>query len=264
MGSKIRWMFFALWLVSSVVTHAVEYRDFMDTQGRTIRARILSYDSRSSKLKIERDNKVTATVPITGFSEEDQTYIKNWLKFEGIRSTTKFKVSAERKGLKSWANERIGTISYSDGSVEHNQVVGKTDFDEVGYEITLDNRNKYPVENLVLKYNIYYEQEVSAREKDPRPFVLFGTIPINSIPAQSKQTVKTESVTVYKDESNAEFVNSRIIRGKVLGISCRICADVEGSESVLRQEGMPKTMVTSKAWSSSSNLSRLPKHKNEK
>jgi len=235
------------------------YRDFMDTQGRTVRAKILSFDGHSKKLKIQRDNGKVVSVPASIFSTEDQVYIQSWLKYEGVRSTSKFKMEFNRRSIKSWSKERIGRINYTDGSHEDNQVVGKTDYDEFGYEITIDNKNKYALSGLKLEYCIFYEQEVNAKRKDPEQGVLHGTMDLEEIAAQSKRKVNTKSVTVYKDESNAEFINSAVVRGEILGITARVYSHENGKKELLRYEGMPKSLLDGMAWTETSHIISIPK-----
>jgi hypothetical protein len=226
-----------------------QYRDFMDTKGRTIRARILSYEARTQKVKIERDNGSAATVPISIFSDEDQKFIEKWLQHEGVRSAAKLKVICARKNVKSWNKERLGTINYTGGESEHNQVVGKTDYDEIAYEIEFNNRNKYPLKGLTLEYCIYYEQEISPRDENPRPGVLHDSASLAEIAGQSKFKFSTKSVTIFKDESDSSFLNARVLKGKVLGIIYRLSVKEGDKELLLRSESYPKNLMKSVVWS---------------
>ena len=53
-----------LMVVCTVVHAAPQYRDFMDTEGRTIRGRIIAFDGKADIVTIERDTKRTAKVPV--------------------------------------------------------------------------------------------------------------------------------------------------------------------------------------------------------
>lgn len=59
------------------VCAAPQYRDFKDTQGRIIRARVLKFDSHAEMVTIQRDDKRTSKIPLSKFSEADQAYIQN-------------------------------------------------------------------------------------------------------------------------------------------------------------------------------------------
>ena len=75
------------WITTVIITHLCltafgdeGYRSFTDQQGRIIKAKLISFDSKSGKVTIERDNRHKATVPPNIFSSGDQAYIKQWMK----------------------------------------------------------------------------------------------------------------------------------------------------------------------------------------
>ncbi|MDF7802073.1 SHD1 domain-containing protein [Pontiellaceae bacterium B1224] len=234
-----------------------ENHTFTLKDGRTLEAEIMGVSA--GKVSLKRSDGKTIPVPANVFVEADVAYIKQWAMFEGVRSTSKFKLSIERKKVKSWDQERLGTISYTDGSSEEDQVVGKTDYDEVAFEIVLNNRNKYALSDLILEYNIYYEQMSNSQEKEPGQYVLSGSIKLDTIGAQSKQELLTKTVTVYKDESDSSFLNAQVLKGDVHGIVCRICTMQDKKKVVLRSDGLPEKLSETKAWASESKLSVLPK-----
>ena len=70
----------------AIATYADDYRDFTDSQGRTIKAKIVKIDRGAKKVTLERKNKKKATVSITMFSEADQEYINTWSPFKKTES----------------------------------------------------------------------------------------------------------------------------------------------------------------------------------
>ena len=62
-------------IVALETVQASEYRDFLSADGKTMRGRVLRFDTRANEVTIERDNKKVFTVPVTVFSKEDQGYI---------------------------------------------------------------------------------------------------------------------------------------------------------------------------------------------
>ncbi len=235
-----------LGLLVSFNVWATEFHDFMDAQGRSIRGKILRFDGRKRMVTIERDNRKTATVPVSIFSEEDQGYIKEWSNLEGVCSTSKFKISCERRTVKSWTKEALGTISYTDGSREKNQVVGKHHYKEVGYDIILQNNNDYDLSGLTLEYCIFYEQNTGNGEK---PGVRYVSTDLDDIQGQKKAEVASKTVVVFKYETHAEFINSRVWKGEVEGIWVRISTvGKDGRKKVLRDVSMPAGIMESRAW----------------
>lgn len=72
-----RMILFICWSGMVFSVWAVTYRDFTDTQGRTIRGRVLKFNFRTKMVTFERENKRLAKVPLSIFSESDQAYIQN-------------------------------------------------------------------------------------------------------------------------------------------------------------------------------------------
>ena len=233
------------------VQAARQYRDFTDTKGRTIRGCIVAYDEKTEIVTFERDNRKIAKVPITIFSETDRKYINIWKNQKGVSSSSKFKISCDRRVIKNWNEEQMGTISYSNGSRERDQVVGKTYFKETGYEILFANRNSYAVTDLILEYCIYYEQEVNNGE-DARQGVLFGSVTIDKLAQNERKKILTNSVVTFKDESNSEFLNARVLKGEVFGISMRLYLQDGNEKTLVREVAVPDSIPNSYEWFSES------------
>jgi hypothetical protein len=223
------------------------YRDFTDTQGRSVRGCVVDFDGRKDLVTIELENKRQATAPVGGFSEADQQYIRKWARLDALRSESKFRISCERRAGKSWNEEKKGTINFVEGGSAKDQVVGKTFFDETEYEITLHNRNEFPVEGFVLKYCIYYKQDVSAGGEQ-RPGVLFGSESIESIDRNNKKEFITKPVVTFKDMSDSSFINARVLKGEVDGIVLRICASDQDGGEVLRELSLPESTAEHYGW----------------
>ncbi len=233
-----------------------EYHAFTLKDGRTLKAEIVSFNS--GKVSLKRSDGKTIPVPANVFIEADVAYIKKWAMFEGVRSTSKFKLKLDRRNVKSWKKERLGTITDTSGAVENNQVVGRTDFNEVAFDVKLDNRNKYALADLIFEYNIYYEQDIGNRNAESGQYVLFGSTKLAAIGPQSKRELMTKTVTIFKDESNSEFMNSRVLKGDVHGIVYRICTMQDGKKVVLRSEGLPEKLLEKMTWAKASKLAPRP------
>lgn len=247
------------WVMCLVLAGSVygENRTFTLKDGRTLEAEIVGFNG--GKVSLKRSDGKIIPVPSDIFVETDVAYINKWAMFEGVRSTSKFKLTLNRRNVKNWKKERLGTIRYTDGSSETDQVVGRTDFEEVAFDIKLDNRNKYALSDLILEYNIYYEQDIGARDAEVGQYVLSGSIKLDAIGAQSKRDLATKTVTIFKDESDSSFLNARVLKGDVHGIVCRICTMQGQKKVVLRNEGMPNKLLETVRWAEKSKLAPLPK-----
>lgn len=229
---------------------SAEYRDFMSTDGKAIRGKVLRVDGAKNTVTIERDNGRSATVPISVFSDADKDYIREWMRFEGVRSTSKLKISCDRRTIKNWDKEQLGTIRYTNGSVEKDQVVGKYDYKSIGYDVKLKNNNSYDLNELTLKYCIFYEQDES---KGPLKGVKSGSIDLGTLKSRKEETVSMDPVVVFKYESDSSFIRPVVLKGEVKGACFRIYTkDNEGQSIVLREVSVPDSLMKSHAWRDSS------------
>ena len=93
----------ALFILSGFSALGDEFRDFMSTDGKSMRGQVLRIDAVKKTVTIKRDNGRSATVPMAVFSAADQQYFKEWMKLEGVRSPSKLKFICERRKVKSWS-----------------------------------------------------------------------------------------------------------------------------------------------------------------
>ena len=250
-GMKRLVLFICLVAMVSGVRAATEYRDFTSAEGKTIRACILAYDAPNEIVAVERENRGSSKVPITVFSEDDQEYIKRWNNQNSIKSTTKFKISCDRRSINDWTEEKMGTIRYTSGSEVHNQVIGKQFFKETGYEIIFANRNNHAVTGLILEYCIYYEQEVRT-DKNLQQGILFGSVAIDKLTQSERKNIQTDSVVTFKDMSDSSFINARVLKGEVHGISMRLYLQEGDEKTLIREMAVPDSVTANHEWSSQS------------
>lgn len=223
---------------------AKQYRDFMDTKGRTIRGCIVAYDGRSKTVTFERENKRISKVPISIFSDADQNYIKEWECSKLFLSNTKFKISAQRKKEKD-----------KDASYSGNAFSSKVEL--MGYEVVLENRSATSMKDIEVEYCIYYEQdEVRNRKQHTAEGVFCGSFPRETFPPKSKREKLTKTVKIYKRELGGGWYYSsgikNVQRGQVRGIWIRVHMKLSSGEKLTRDYCLPDSLNNSKSWMKSS------------
>ncbi|WP_269542728.1 hypothetical protein [Cerasicoccus fimbriatus] len=57
---------------------ASDLREFTSTDGKTLKASVVNYDQQSGEVTIRLEDNRTFKVPVDRFSEDDQTYLKEW------------------------------------------------------------------------------------------------------------------------------------------------------------------------------------------
>lgn len=120
-------------------------------------------------------------------------------------------------------------------------------YKETAYDIELANRNNSAITDLVLEYCIYYEQEVE-EGRAAQQGILFKSLPLDTLAPSERKKIQTSSVVTFKDESSSTFLNARVFKGEVFGISMRLYL-MEGEEKTLvRELTIPGSLLSRYAW----------------
>ncbi len=232
------------------VLGATQYRDFTSTDGKTIKAVVKAYDAQKKTVTIERDNRKTAKVSITVFSEADQIYIREWEVLRSFSIEHLFKISAKRKRVD---NETAGSSDYN----------SRVEVEDTSYEIVLDNRSGVMMDGLELEYCIYYEQEsIKSSGQVCDQGVYCGKLSVASTASKSKVALQTEAVSTYIEEmdSNWSYIDDdgnpikakNVQRGDVHGIWIRVHLKLPSGERGMREYCLPDSLNNSKVWKTSS------------
>jgi len=230
--------------VATGVQAATQYRDFTSAEGKTIRGAIKAYDARTKTVTIERDNRKTAKVPITVFSETDQAYIRDWEVLRNFERGSSFKISAKRKRRD---NE-------GESFTSHNT---KMAVEDTHYKILIENKSTSGLKGLELKYCIYYEQEKEGRGKNIcDQGVYCGDLAVDSMDPASKKILNTEAVSTFTEELDGGWYNGsgadNVQRGDVHGIWIRIHLKLPSGQTGMREYCYPDSLNNSRAWMTSS------------
>lgn len=126
-------------------------RSFRDRQGREIRARVLSVDPELKRVKVQLQGGKITTVNISVFSEADQVFVKNWYFVEEAMSSKNFKVKINKKTVKSDRYHKMR----NDWQPHHPGI----DYDDIAFEITIDNRNRMLLKGIQVESCIFYQSK---------------------------------------------------------------------------------------------------------
>lgn len=145
---------------------------FTTLDGRALKAKIKTYNERTKKIQIEReDGKLVSTLPSV-FSELDQEYIQQWIAADQFMSLTKFRIKAD--------------------STETEISKNKT---EVVYEITLENKTDYPFKDLRIEYRAFILSQGYEGCSDSSR-VGGGQLQISEIPAEKKISQQANPISL--------------------------------------------------------------------
>jgi tetratricopeptide (TPR) repeat protein len=158
---------------------AGEFRTFTDTQGREVKARIVSVDDRTGKVELEREGGKTFKVSPGLFTEADQEYIQAWTTANLVLSEKNLIVTFSKK------SEPVD----KEATAEHAGFSGEA----VYYEVTLENRSRQPVENLVIDYQYFITMDIKDRDEIIRR--VSGSANIERIEPSASVMFTTEAAT---------------------------------------------------------------------
>lgn len=231
-------LFLCFVLMAFEATAANTYRNFTDTQGRTIRGCVVAYNATKKVVTFQRDDRKTSRVPLAAFSEEDQAYILEWEATDCFLKSSSFKIDIDRE--KDENKEKSGQTGAHDIHAE-----------DTHYAITFENRADVAMKDITVEYCIYYEQ-VEGKERNEG--VCYGDIKVDIIGSRSKKTCRTKVVTTYKSELDGGYyyasgANSSQ-KGSVRGIKLRVHMKTQSGKKVTRESSLPTGM--NDAWKTKS------------
>lgn len=258
--------------VSATAQLTDEFREFTANDGRTLNAKVLSYDSKMDTVEIQRDDLQVIRVKSAAFSEADQAYVKQWAPCSLFMSPTEFQIIPRRIVVKKRKNSEPGSEVNSFDLVSEYQ-----------YEITICNRTGLPMENLSMNYLIYYAYDLPALDEKacpqeshqwtnqaglkeewsmvstPNVKVVKGTIPVGGLEAGGWKSFTTERVAVLEQPAGSLNEESSVgAAGSSSGILVTISMATPDGGQVERSFSLPKNMEQGAAGTSRTAVKHSP------
>ncbi len=242
---------FGVWMLIGLLFLAAycraEMHIFTSPNGQAIEAKIVGYDERAGLVQVERKDGKRVKVKPSIFVEDDQRYIRNWVRSQAVLSKRSLRIESTERTVKEWKEEESMDVTYSNGSTEKDFIYNEIEFESVVYDFTFKNGTRSTITDLVLEYCIYYEQSGTTWQKKPEPQIKtrYGKTKIAVIKADEPLTISTEPVMIYEDSLNmlpqAGGDQRRAGEGAMIGVHARIKLEVDGEE-VSREWSYPKSL----------------------
>ena len=131
---------------------------FTSTDGQSVEAEIVGYDGVKGTVDLKRMNGKRFKVKPSVFVEDDQKYIQDWSVLEGVRDERRFNVDFKKVCVEKWSETLKDDVSY-DGGDSEKSTIGSSNYKRYVYELTIGNRNTFPLEDLDVEYRIFYVQD---------------------------------------------------------------------------------------------------------
>ncbi len=222
-----------------LVAHAEdEYRSFTDAQGRSIRLRVTACDLSRDSVTVQKENRQRVTVKISGFSAEDQAYIKEWHMANELLSERNLKIVCDDTVVFSRKEDIKGT-EYSGGTYDLTPttvVVGYKKYEETACRVSMENKGSVPIENARIEYRLYYEQD--------RMRVLKGEMNAPVLGTRKKVELLTKSVEIIKCSGKTSVTS-----GEIIGFRMRVYVKLPSGKEAIREYQHPTSLSASKySW----------------
>ena len=190
-GRQMVWLLglaaIALLVVAPRPAHA-EMRKFTSADGREITAEIQRGTAEQVTIKLENGKELTSK--ITVFSDEDQKYIRNWIKTQPPRIDYSFSLSYKR--LKDGEKKR--------STSSHNITV-----ESWYYEMAVDNRSRVDLEDLEFRYRIFVQSEHEKGRNEKAMYISDGMVQVPSIVHNGRAKPRTKTVPLTKSKLKPDY-----------------------------------------------------------
>ncbi|MCF7848364.1 MAG: hypothetical protein K9M45_05890 [Kiritimatiellales bacterium] len=167
---------------------AEEFREFTANDGRKLKAKVVSYDPGTEKVKVLREDGQAVTVKSVAFSREDQAYIREWGACSLFTEPSHLIIIPRRATVRKWRSKhesmrRQGGVGMSSGQGpdggggggnrggqgggDGSEIVATDKYTKYQYDLSFANRCGIPLKDLSVEYRIYYNQERPVAEEIP-------------------------------------------------------------------------------------------------
>jgi uncharacterized protein YxeA len=259
----------------NLTVFADQFRTFTAQDGRTLKAKVLTYDAVSGKVQIEREDQKNLTVSSTAFSEKDQIYLSAWLAAQDFRSTSKLKLELKRNEVKSWKKEHEADLSQikrgkGDGKRDGIEVIATDHNTQYKYDLLIENRGSVSLKNVIVEYRVYYEQEKAVKDEvdekrrkesgqeDAEERVRYNAVNENKVkdgaarlkPIEPKETktISTGSVTILKRTVGKSYQDKINLKGSLAGAWVRLTMKGPDGQKIVREIARPASIMKKYPW----------------
>ncbi|MDF7825357.1 hypothetical protein P4B35_15130 [Pontiellaceae bacterium B12227] len=201
-----------------------QLHEFTASDGRTLKAKVISYDGLTGKTEVEREDGKTVRVGIEAFSKDDQAYIKRWEPCSLFRSPTQFSIIPRRTlDQKS---------SYVMGMVDQET--------RYTYDLCLVNRTGLQMNHVSVEYLACYEPRKEDAQEEVQ--MVKGRTPVCDM---EPGDVKVISMSHFAVSDKIQINKPEDVPGSIAGcessITIRVAMEAPDGSQVERIISLPRS-----------------------
>ena len=247
--------FCALTVVLGTGRVSAEMREFTTKAGEAVYGEILDYNIKSDAVKIKTDSGKTIQPKASSFRDEDFMYIRDWDAVRLFSENTNFRIYLS--GPESRNKWTKYTWQRPPGKREPSHII-TTDFNRLGYEIKTDNQTGYDLENVDIKYCIFYEQERLDPRIEEKVTHLVVRPSIHSfaiVPDRQNKKFDSNSIVLRRKQFGDGGGRLRYLEGdgyimknKMIGMIFRASISTPSGQTSVREVRLPRGLSEEYVW----------------
>lgn len=205
-----------------------------DTQGRSIKADVISVENDTAKIK--RDDGRSFELALSTLADADQTKLRDWAKKQADKPLPAGAIGVVASRTKFDSEKSEATvpfiITYTDGTVKRETRIQVTVNEEWGYSLTVENRTLQPINGLRLEYKLF--SAVDSRGA--------STLQIPPLKPRDKVILKTNTVTLTKTHLKGDSVKP--VGNQLQGVWVRIYK----GDDLVHESSTPENISMNNKW----------------
>lgn len=209
-----------------------EMRTWTDTQGRSLKAEVVSVDG--DRVSIRREDGQTFTLSIETLSDDDRQFLKSW-------SAKQAAVIPDGTIQLQISRGKFDTKKKDDGAIILSE-------EQWGYTVTLINRANKPFAGARVDYILFVKPDTEpGKDSAAAPLKQrAGSHTIDAIGGRDSINFRTDSIAIYKQTLKPGYYwtktgNSAAIRDTLYGVWLRAYVGNQLVDEVCSPEGLSKT-----------------------
>ncbi len=241
-------------IVMAACRAPAEVREFTKKDGEAVFGEIIDYNPQTDKVKIRTDNRKMIQMKAASFRDEDFIYIRDWDAVRLFSNNNNFRIylsgpESKNKWTKYLWRRYVGKIEPT-----HTYTI---DFNKMGYTIKFENQTGYDLENVAIKYCIFYEQERIDHkiEEKVADIVVRPSIHTFAIVPDGINKKFDSNAVVLRDKeihggNRLDYLEGegRFIKSKMVGMILRATIETASGQSAVREMRLPKDLSEEYVW----------------
>jgi|GEM_PF-5243488 len=236
---------------------SAEMREFATKDGQVIYGELQSYNLKTDKVQFKTDRGKRVQFKAATLLDEDFIYVRDWDAARLFSENNHFRIYLDGPESKNkWSKylwrrrpgKREATQTYT------------IDFNKMGYTIKFENKTGYDLENVAIKYCIYYEQEHfdhTIEEKVADLVVRPSLHTYAIIPDGQNKRFESNAVVLRKKEHMPPAKGNvmrylegdgRFLKSQMIGMVFRVSITTLSGQTAVREVRVPRDLSEEYVW----------------